>query len=513
MQLRSLSLNIRIHLIWFISVLFFVLPDAVKANTDSIPADYKSIFQKNLDDLIAQQDWAEASFFTGSFVMNDGTDFETECSKLELFSHIQTNAEAFFWYLNQLPANQKQNLIKRFSYSLPVFEKQLKAAGLPTDLSYFAAALSAMNSKTAGSQKQAGVWQLSHFQGVLNGLQINRLVDERLNTALATQAFVQVIKKNINLFESTEMAVLAYLAGNTKLRNTIDRAGESVSLTELIGQLPPAIAETIAAYQALSVFLRSNQFTPDAKPGHPDVVVVNRELHFQQITQVLHIPQNQLQFLNPQYTYQIIPGDKKPMNVHIPAGKHDEFVLWTDSIYNAYDSSLFELVVQKIEYAPAPSRQYVGEKVKDLEIEGKTKIKYTIISGDVLGFIAEDYDVRVADLKYWNNIYNERRIQAGQKLDIFVDDENADYYRGLQKSLATSTGSNTNQVAQNNLLPVYKIPDPAKKVEHIVKSGESPYVIAKKYIGVSPEAILQWNGISDARKIQIGQKLIIYLAQ
>jgi membrane-bound lytic murein transglycosylase D len=235
-------------------------------------------------------------------------------------------------------------------------------------------------------------------------------------------------------------------------------------------------------------------------------------MHFQQLAVVLNIPIEKITALNPQFRFSIVPGDKN-YRLALPAGQREEFLTFQDSIYNAYDSALFQLMVQKIEYPPAPTRQYAGEKVKDLEIEGKTKIKYLIKTGDVLGFIAEDYDVRVADLKYWNNIYNERKIQAGQTIDIFVDNDQVDYYRNLSK-----TGNGTVQVDNENgnhsaNVPNYAIPDSAKKVEHVVKSGESPYVIAKKYKGVTPEAILQWNGISDSRKIQIGQKLTIYVKQ
>ncbi|MBN2772670.1 MAG: LysM peptidoglycan-binding domain-containing protein, partial [Prolixibacteraceae bacterium] len=34
--------------------------------------------------------------------------------------------------------------------------------------------------------------------------------------------------------------------------------------------------------------------------------------------------------------------------------------------------------------------------------------------------------------------------------------------------------------------------------------------IAQKFDGVSPDDILLWNNIDDARKIQVGQKLTIY---
>jgi len=499
----------------FGSIVFTIaLSGVVKANTDTIPVDFMHAFKKNLDDLISQNIWEEPFFYSGTFLFDDKVDLAQEYQKNILFADLLADAHSFFYLLNQLPIAEKQNLIQCYSYYQTFFEKELKDAGLPEELKYFAPALSAMNTKVVGKYRRAGIWQLTHFQGILNDLNVNRLVDERLNIELATKAVVKQLRKNIELFNSSELAVLAYLAGNAKLRDTKHRVGKSASIVELLKQLPPEISETIAAYQALSVFLSVNRFNPDGPLIDLDEVVINRQVHFRQIEQVLNIPQKTLQFLNPQYTYNIIPGDKTPMIIRIPAEKRDAFVLWTDSIYNAYDSSLFQLVVQKIEYPPAPNRQYVGEKVKDLEIEGKTKIKYTIKSGDVLGFIAEDYDVRVADLKYWNNIYNERRIQVGQKLDIFVDDENADYYRSLQKTApkAVETNNVVTQLINGSAISVYKVPDSAKKIEHIVKSGESPYLIAKKYKGVTPEAILEWNGISDARRIQIGQKLIIYIA-
>jgi len=66
------------------------------------------------------------------------------------------------------------------------------------------------------------------------------------------------------------------------------------------------------------------------------------------------------------------------------------------------------------------------------------------------------------------------------------------------------------QLQQNTTLAVFQEINQGKKVEHIVKNGESPFTIAKKYDGVTPEDILKWNKIDDARKIQIGQKLIVY---
>ncbi len=461
--------------------------------------------QHNISELQNLYCWSEEDFYRGEFSISDNVDFEKECENLNLFSELQYNVKSYYVFFNQLPLRDKQNLIRYFSYSKTFFEEQLEEAGLPTELKYFAPALSVMN-PTALTNKRAGIWQLTHFQGVLNGLQINSLQDERFNEEKSTEAFVGQIKKNTLLFETTELAVLAYLSGNTKLKNTIARSGNKIGLNEILIQLPIDVQETIAAYQAMAVFLQNNTFKSEEIRSPIGFVSVNQQVHFQQIHKVLKISPEELQFLNPQFYHSIIPGDKNSTVLAIPIEKYDEFILKVNEVYHAYDSTFFQLVEHKIEYPPAPNRQYVGEKVKDLEIEGKTKIKYKLKSGDVLGFIAEDYDVRVADLKYWNNIHNERKIQAGKTLDIFVDDDKAEYYISLQKGTQVQT---TKAAAPVSIV----IPENARRVEHTVKSGESPYVIAKKYDGVSPEAILEWNGIRDARKIQIGQKLIIYLAQ
>ena len=434
-------------------------------------------------------------------------DFEEgfEQNEPSVFQSELATSKVFYAFLKDLKPSEKQTLVLNFGAYESFFSAALEEANLPSDLKYLAPAVSAMNTVAIGAGKRAGLWQLGHFHAIMNGLQAGRMVDERFDPALSTQAFVRQIQKNEEVFGSVEKAVLAYFAGNVKIRNIIDEYGEEASLETIMTKLPGDVLEQIAAFQAVTVFLKANPLMP-GELQKKDTVFVHRQLHLKQVAQVLNIPLAELEKLNPQYPYLIIPEGINDEALFLPEGKHDDFMLWQDSIFSVGDSTLFELITQKIEYPPSPTRQYAGERVKDLEIEGKTKIKYVIQTGDVLGFIAEDYDVRVEDLKYWNNIYNERKIRAGATLDIFVDDENADYYKGLQKQVAlSSVGAKTTQQK------VFEIPENAQKIEHVVKSGESPYVIAKKYEGVTPEAILFWNGISDARKIQIGQKLILYL--
>ncbi|WP_340110641.1 LysM peptidoglycan-binding domain-containing protein [Maribellus mangrovi] len=482
-------------------MLLLFLPAVSRSQPDTISDFTLQNFTRNLSEKNFYSSESAQELAVADVVFAD----EFKALDKTLFMQELPLTQKFYGFLISLPESEKELLVTRFLNEANYFESVLKKANLPIELKYLAPALSAMNTKAVGADKRAGIWQLTHLQGILNGLLVNRLVDERFDPVKATRAFADQVQKNKGLFGSVENAVLAYLAGNVTFRNAQARVGQNVSTNDLLAVLPDRVSENLAAYQAVMVFLDHVKVPKTATPK-TDTVFVRQKLHFQQVSQVLNIPMNTLKELNPQYTYFIVPGDERRSGLLLPAGKKDDYVIWEDSVFNAFDSTLFEVVAQRIEYSPAPNRQYLGEKVKDLEIEGKTKIKYTIKTGDVLGFIAEDFDVRVADLKYWNNIYNERKIRAGARLDIFVDDDKVDYYRNLfPEPTATSTNA---AVAK-----VYAIPESAKKIEHVVKSGESPYVIAKKYEGVTPEAILYWNGISDARKIQIGQKLTIYETQ
>ncbi len=509
----------RFSLIVFILILMKTQVFAYWADSSAVV--FKSRFSENVlktNDLCLPLD---SVFLYGRIKTDeivDPADFYTRMNR-PVFKNYSVATNDYLQIYNSLPQIQKQTLVRLFAYYEEITEKELRKNGLPVELKFLAPALSGLNCTATGNQKKAGIWQLTHFQAFLNGLQVTQLVDERLNPQLATKAFVAEIKKNYSLFKTPEMAVIAYFQGNTKIRNTLDYLGDSADFNQILSVLPAETMELIGAFQASAIFFTGNKLRktadPLAKRIVTDTVFIDKQLHFKQITDVLMIPGNQLVALNPQFRFQIVPGNLKELKLALPSGKRDDFILWQDSVYKVADSTLFAVVTPKIEYPPAPGRQYAGEPVKNLEIEGKTKIKYTLKSGDVLGVIAEEYDVSVEDLMYWNNIRNERKIQAGKSIDIFVDNERASEFKSAGKeSAAKIQVKKENPVAelQKKSTPsVFAELKNGKKVEHVVKSGESPFVIAKKYPGVNPDDILLWNNISDARKIQIGQTLVIYL--
>jgi len=104
--------------------------------------------------------------------------------------------------------------------------------------------------------------------------------------------------------------------------------------------------------------------------------------------------------------------------------------------------------------------------------------QYRVKRGDSLEKIAQEFNVKVEDLRNWNRISGSK-IKVGQKLDIYSVPEKP-----------TESAS----VEQNGM-----------PRSHVVKPGETLTSIAKKY-GFTVDALRAFNGLS-SDKIKVGEKL------
>ena len=112
---------------------------------------------------------------------------------------------------------------------------------------------------------------------------------------------------------------------------------------------------------------------------------------------------------------------------------------------------------------------------------------YTVKGGDNLSKIAANYKTSVKAIKAANN-KNSDMIRVGEQLVIPV---------GENLSSASATVSET---------PAPSAVTADSSGVHIVKAGEYPATIARQY-DMSATELLTINGITDPRKMQIGQKL------
>lgn len=128
---------------------------------------------------------------------------------------------------------------------------------------------------------------------------------------------------------------------------------------------------------------------------------------------------------------------------------------------------------------------------------------YTVKSGDSLWKIARQQGVSVATLKQSNGLTSDS-LKIGQKLHLPAAGASASVSSGISAGIATPSSDaawrEPGQYTENG------------QTIHIVDFNESPAIIAKKY-GIKATDLMRANNITDPKRVNYGQKLVIPLAQ
>ena len=126
---------------------------------------------------------------------------------------------------------------------------------------------------------------------------------------------------------------------------------------------------------------------------------------------------------------------------------------------------------------------------------------YTVKSGDSLWKIARLQNVSVAAIKQANNLSSDS-LKVGQKLHLPT---------ATAKAATDMTANTVSAGIAPASSTAWQAPGTYQEngqTIHIVDFNESPATIAKKY-GIKTDDLLKANSISDPKKVQYGQRLVI----
>jgi membrane-bound lytic murein transglycosylase D len=396
-------------------------------------------------------------------------------------------------------------------YYFPMIEDIFASYGLPVELKYMAVIESALNPNAVSRVGATGLWQFMYSTGRMCGLNINSVVDERRDPVRATHAAAKYLKDLYGIYNDWILVIAAYNCGPGNVNKAIRRSGNRKDYWEIYYRLPRETRGYIPAYVAATYamnYYREHNITPVQIdiPLAVDTVMVSHDIHLEQIAAVLDLPLEELKALNPQYRTGLVPGKTRPSSITLPVDRLGEFIDMADTI-TGYRKDQY---LTRVNQTSAPTQSTCTTP----DINGRTKLTYVVRDGDNLGFISEWYNVGLSDLRYWNNIYRNT-IRVGQKLTIYVDPAKAEYYSKVNTmSFADKqkrAGNNTVSVSTASVpanVPVTASAD-ADYEFYTVRTGDTIWDIAKLFDGVSATDILRLNNISDASRIQVGQKLRI----
>jgi len=285
-----------------------------------------------------------------------------------------------------------------------------------------------------------------------------------------------------SIYNDWNIVLAAYSLGPTPVNKIIKRLDKH-TFWEIHPYLPEETKGFVPAFMAMVYTHAKNnsngiKVIPNTKF---DTIQVDKKLHYQALKDVLSINIKELVFLNNPINNKIFPAN---YTAFIPSGTKEKYINLKDSIYFYQDSILLK-----------PKTPVKPEII--IPKDGKPFI-YRVKSGDVLGVIAERFNVRVSEIQNWNDL-NGTRIDIGQKLTIYGKSSKAKVPKvtpKIKKQLIIEQPTTKNQ-------PL----DPKGYVTHTVKSGDNLWEIAKKYPGVSAQNIMDLNGIDN--NLDIGQILKI----
>ena len=279
----------------------------------------------------------------------------------------------------------------------------LRENKLPNSFGFLPLVLSGYNSTHTSDFSSKGIWALSYITALKKDLQINSYVDQRMNNRLATLAAVQQLKFLMGNYKSENWTLLAFITSPSYVSNIFK---ESKSKKWDVAQefIESKYLQNIKLINWLNQ-LDLKDFIINNKISNKNYqkFSFNDNILFDAIAQFKIIDFNQINIKNPFLTGQMIPK-----NQSIVLKKElGNFILQNQSKIIAFQDSMINNLFLK-------------------EASAKEPLIHIIEFGDVLGQIAIDYDVSVAQIMKWNNL-SSTMIYQGQKLKLFSNQMDTNY--------------------------------------------------------------------------------------
>ena len=444
-----------------------------------------------------------------------------------------------------------ENMLGMSLYYMPIFEQALDRYGLPLELKYLPVIESALNPDAVSRAGATGLWQFMLPTATGEGLEVSSLVDQRRDPYTSSEAAARYLKKLYDIFGDWSLVIASYNCGPGNVTKAMRRAGDGKKdFWQIYPYLPAETRGYVPAFIAANYVMNyydKHNISPALakKPIVTDTVHVTRRVHFEQIRDVLGIPVEELETLNPQYRTGLIPGDIRPYALVLPSLQVYAYLAHEDSIvnHNASRYSHRDVVEPAVAGSGSDSR---GEYVEELVVR-----YHTVKKGQTLASIARQYGVTQASIRKANKI--GKKVRRGQKLRINTYQkrylpkiqpvENVEMpvqvadtaltdsvaaASAVADTVAVTEPATTSQSAENSRVSQAMAGSQdarerqtaaAKKKQasdsqakqqtrtHSVRRGENLSKIASRY-GVSVDAIRRANNLK-GDGLQIGQKLKI----
>jgi membrane-bound lytic murein transglycosylase D len=396
--------------------------------------------------------------------------------------------DAFVTYFAGESRSRFQQSLAQSARYLPAMRRIFREEGVPEDLVYIAHVESGFNPWLSAGQNQCvGMWQFLEGTGRKYGLRIDGWVDERRDPEKSARAAARYLKDLYSAFQSWELAIAAYNAGEGNISSYLVRRNAS-NFWELCqhSDLRQTTKDFVPKFLAARKIFKNPEaygfdHVPYQEPWQFDRVRLSGQLNMDTIARLAESSSEEIRALNPQLKGAVSPPDRGETEIRVPAGKGEDFQL---------------KLAQGVTQYQQPHRAS-----RETNESSKVRVHH-VKAGETLAGIAGCYKVQVDAIQKLNNISSATRLREGTDLKIPRAEGLAEKENRLGKKETTTPGAATENHASKKDGKVQ-----SKTIVHEVKKGESLWAISRKY-GIPVSDISRWNGLK-GNELQPGARLTL----
>ena len=376
---------------------------------------------------------------------------------------INENVEVWIKYFQGRGRPHMERYLARSTRYEALMKKVLRDNKLPEDLFYIALIESGFTSNARSTASAVGYWQFIRGTGKRYKLDINKMIDERRDPVLATQAAAEYFKDLYKIFDSWYLSMAAYNVGEGRVLRAVKKykTRDFWQLSKNKHALPKETDNYVPKYIAAKLIAKN----PDKygfegidymTPIEFDHLTFDQPVNLKLMAEKMNVNYEDFKDLNPKYKGEVAPMDQGKLNLRIPPGTLQSGLL------AAKDS-----VATVVDFVP-DQNEFDSHKVKH---------------GETLSTIARKYRTNIAYLREINELPRKKKLKIGQRL--LVPDRGASKVKNKSKNTET-------QIVKGSF--------------YIVQPGDTLASIAEKY-KISVLDLKKTNKLSRKSKIRTGRRL------
>ncbi len=412
---------------------------------------------------------------------------------------------------------------------------KLKERDMPLDLALLPIVESAYQPFAYSPSRASGIWQFIPGSGKRFGLKQNWWYDGRRDIVAATDAALDYLETLHKQFNGNWFhALAAYNSGEGNVARAIRKNKKKGKKTDFWSlRLPRETRNYVPSLLAVAEVLKHSnkhniKFNTISNKPYFESIDIGSQIDLATVSKLSGLSIDDVYTLNPGFN-RWATDPKGPHRLLIPVDIAADFkqkiaalpkserIKWQQHIIregeslgviaNRYLTSVSALKeINRLKNSriragrslliptAKESKKYYSlsadaRKFKGLKTTGDGKrYIYKVKRGDNLWDIGRHYGISVSQLTRWNGISKRSVLRLGQKLTVWVKDDEAKKEATLIKTVAKNTST--------------------KAGAYVVQHGDSLWLIARKF-DIHVKDLLKWNNLNKSKHLQPGQSLIV----